>query len=358
MQYVGVLQDHSGRLHLKGKNWSVEMPHAGMAWSAKLYRADFDGNGQQDYWIQASVPSFQGRCHGEVNLAWLRFNAKGLPTLETAHSYGPLAATDQDGDGRAEFRITDCYGKVVAQWEEDPASVVPAPISDWDALRELRFGNEIPHIVVRDQADRRDIWIDNGLPALKAAMRDGCATQWRSSPRTNTVIFWIDTQRRLLPPAQVRAEYVITGTRRIPVGRIETKSECTGIAYDEARMYYCPSTPRWLHQEGGWRVSLAADWRTVRSAYTAMQHENVTETRFEPPPGARALLYGRSDFVQWATSAGLVLTLHDLQGKLLESKIEIATPGRLVGYEANGELAFWNGKQTVTLVKGELRWSR
>ncbi len=319
------------RVRLEGAQWSVSLPIMGGAWSTKLYRGDFDGNGRKDLWLQVPAPSMQGACHQAARLYWIRFDESGLPVLETALSYAPHWIRDVDGDGRAEFRVKDCLGKVVTQWEEDPAKVAPKLSGNWEALRELREGQEMPRMVVRDGLGRRDIWEEKTLPVLKAAMRDGLATAWKESEWLKTAALWIDAERGMLPPGEVRAEIVITAKKR---------TAFAGSAYADS-----------------WRVEVMADGRTVRQGYTAMQHTNTNETRFEAPPGATQLLYARTGIAQWRTAEGTLLSLHDEEGKLLESRIEIDVAGRLVGYEKSG-FAFWDGKDAVTVVSGEVRWRR
>lgn len=210
MQYLGEAQSlrrigdatlqilkESTRMRIEGKNWFVELPYPGDVWSTKIYRADFDANGQSDFWIQAAAPSYQGTCPGGVNLIWLRFDEKGLPTLETAHSYEPFPVTDQDEDGRAEFRISDCLGKTISQWEEDPTRAIYQPNSDWATLRARTVAKDIPEIVIWDAPEYRSIIVERTIAALKRAIREGHAATWMLVPRTRTRLLWIDGSRRI-----------------------------------------------------------------------------------------------------------------------------------------------------------------
>lgn len=324
---IPVAQD---RIRLAGSGWTVELPAIGGIWPTKMLRADFDGNGTKDYWLQIALPVGGARCYGLTQLYWIRFDEKGKPSLEAAQSYAPHSVTDNNGDGRAEFRLTDCLGKTIAQWEEDPLRAVYQPDSDWSPLQTLAYKRDIPEIVIRDSPEHRVIQIEKTLFLLRRAMRDGHATAWLLSSRTKTRLLWIDESRQLAPALQVQAKFHITKRRLVKSGELIVD---------------------------GHRAELLPDGRSVRHSYTAMEHTNVFDITYEAPPGAKRLLYGRLEFAQWSTSHGEVLTLHDEQGKLLESRVAIDVPGRLIGDWSEG-LAFVDHRGVITVVDGEIRWSR
>lgn len=327
---LGELRARNGRIRLAGTGWSVELPEVGGEFATKLLRADFDGNGTKDYWLQLALPVGGARCHGLTQLYWIRFDQNGKPNLESAQSYAPHSVTDNNGDGRAEFRLTDCLGKTIAQWEEDPMRAVYLPDSDWAPLQALTYKRDIPEIIIRDSPEHRAIHVEKTLALLKRAMRDGHATAWMLASSTKTRLLWIDASRQLAAPSQVQAKFHITKRRLVKSGELSVD---------------------------GHRAELLPDGRSLRHSYTAMQHTNVVDITYEAPPGAEHLLYARLEFAQWSTSKGEVLTLHDEEGRLLESRVPIDISGRLIGDWSEG-LAFMDRKGVITVVDGEVRWSR
>lgn len=330
MEDLGELRASNGRIRLAGSGWSVELPEIGKGWAAKLLRADFDGNGTKDYWLQFALPVGIARCHGLTQLYWIRFDRNGKPNLESAQSYEPNSVTDADGDGRAEFRLTNCLGKTIAQWEEDPTRDAYQVDSEWTPLQSLTFDRYMPQIVVWDSPRHRSILVERTLATLKRAMRDGYGSAWMLAPSTKTRLLWINTSRQLAAPSQVQAKFHITKRRRVNPGEVILENH---------------------------RVELLPDGRTARHSSTAMQHTNVVDIKYEAPPGATRLLYAWLEFAQWSTSKGEVLTLHDDEGRLLESRVAIDISGRLIAAWSEG-LALMDRKSVITVVDGEVRWRR
>jgi hypothetical protein len=251
---LGEIPSAQGRIRLAGSGWTVELPAIGGIWPTKMLRADFDGNGTKDYWLQIALPVGGARCHGLTQLYWIRFDTNNKPSLEAAQSSAPHSVTDNDGDRRAEFRLTDCLGKTIAQWEEDPVRAVYQPDSDWAPLQSFTYNKDIPAVVIRDSPEHRVIHVEKTLALLKRAMRDGHATAWMLAPRTKTRLLWIDASRQLAPASQVQAKFHITKRRLVKPGEVIVE---------------------------GHRAELLPNGRSVRHSYTAMQHTNVFDITYE-----------------------------------------------------------------------------
>lgn len=357
----------SARLRFTGPHWSVSLPYVGGIWSARLLRGDWDASGSPDFWLQMSLPNPTARCSGLAQLYWIRLDSQGLPSVDTAISHGPHWIGDEDRDGRAEFRLRSCEGKILRRWEEDPEQDGLVQESDWSPLQELKADQALPEMVVRDGSTERHVEVEGTLGTLKRALRDGWGSAWMRSERGGTRWLWLDTKRHLLPPARVRAEYVIVRSKHVAAQPIREAGGWQGVRYEDARYLhagdlYTGDEPAWWYEEGGWRI--VAKWsRRVHRSSVAMGFRNGAEQRWEAPAGAGQMLFASNDLAQWESKeAGRGekvrwLSLHDAQGKLLESRIAIAAEGRLVG-RALGELAFWDGRGRVRIVEGYVRWSR